>query len=117
MAYDAALAARVRALLAGHGEVAEVRMMGGLCFMLGDHMCCGIRGSDLMVRVGAEAREAALAEPHVRPFTLGTGRRQPAGFVVVEPAGVRDDAVLAGWLGRGRIFVATLPPKAAKARR
>lgn len=38
MAYDKALEARVRAALLPQGEVAERRMMGGMCFMVRGHM-------------------------------------------------------------------------------
>lgn len=34
-------------------------------------MCCGVTGGALMVRMGAEARERGLAEPHVRPMEFG----------------------------------------------
>ncbi|MFX9065765.1 TfoX/Sxy family protein, partial [Acinetobacter baumannii] len=75
-------AERVRALL--HGPVVERRMMGGLCFMAGDHMACGVVGAALMVRVG---KDAMPYEPQVRPLEFG-GRRT-AGFILVDPTGVR----------------------------
>ena len=43
-------------------------MVGGLSFLVNGNMCCGITGMALMVRVGAESREQALREPHVRPM-------------------------------------------------
>ena len=68
MAYNEALAGRVRKALAGHTGVMEKRMFGGLTFMLGDKMCYGVIKDDLMVCVGPEGYEAALAEPGARPM-------------------------------------------------
>lgn len=104
MAYDQGLAARVRALL--RGPIVERRMMGGLCFMAGDHMCCGVLGNALMVRVG---HNAAVADAHVRPFEIG-GRRT-AGFILVDQPGIRTPAGLKGWVERGLAVAASLPPK------
>ncbi len=109
MAYDERTAERVRRLLEGREDVAEIRMMGGLCFMVGGHMACGVSGDALLVRVGREGYAAALALPHVRPMELA-GRR-PGGFVFVDPEGHRDDAALAAWVQRGVAVAAALPPK------
>ena len=73
MAYDEALAQRVRMTLGSRPDVVEMKMFGGVAFMVRDHMACGIVGEDLMVRVGPEAHPGALAEPHVRPMA-----KQPA---------------------------------------
>jgi TfoX N-terminal domain len=72
-------------------------------------MCCGVTGSALMVRVGREAYQRMLAEPHVRPMQFA-GRR-PTGFVLVDPEGYQNDTALATWIQRGLDFVATLPAK------
>jgi TfoX/Sxy family transcriptional regulator of competence genes len=68
LGYDAEAAGRVRQLLSGRDDVVEKRMVGGLSFLVNGNMCCGITGTALMVRVGAESREQALCEPHVRPM-------------------------------------------------
>ena len=54
MAYDEELASRVRRVLAGWENVTEKKMFGGLAFLLGDHMCCGIVDDRLMLRLGRE---------------------------------------------------------------
>jgi hypothetical protein len=84
-------------------------MVGGLSFMVGGSMCCGISGTALMVRVGPEGREWALAQPHVRPMKFAG--RALAGFVCVDPEGYRTDEKLATWVQRGLDFVSTLPAK------
>jgi hypothetical protein len=40
--YDDRLAGGIRRALAGRRDVVEREMMGGLCFTLRGHMCCGI---------------------------------------------------------------------------
>jgi TfoX/Sxy family transcriptional regulator of competence genes len=58
MAFDPELAERLRAVLAATAPVPpiEKKMFGGLTFMVRGHMCCGVMGEDLLVRVGeAEA--------------------------------------------------------------
>lgn len=85
MAYDEALAERVRQVHSGRDDIVERRMMGALCFMAGGHMCCGVSDSSLMVRVGREAQEQILAMPHVQLMEIGG---QPvAGFVLISMGG------------------------------
>lgn len=108
MPYDEELADRVRRMLEGE-EVEEKPMFGGLTFMVGGHMCCGIAGSDLMLRLGSEAVRAALTERHARPMTF-TGRPFKA-FVLVNREGVATDRALRGWVARALQFVRTLPAK------
>ncbi|MBK9940110.1 MAG: TfoX/Sxy family protein [Kouleothrix sp.] len=109
MAYDERLALRVRALLAGQAVLDEKKMFGGLTFMVNGHMCCGILGDELMLRVGPEQHGAMLAHEHARAMDF-TGRRM-RGMVMVAPAGLASDEALAAWLRPALGFVSTLPPK------
>lgn len=109
MAYDEELAERVRDALALREDVTEQRMFGGIAFMLAGNMACGVLGDDLIVRVGPEGHERALAEPHVRPFDF-TGRPSK-GIVFVSPAGIASNEALAGWVEAGADFAASLPAK------
>ena len=109
MAYDEQLAGRVRDVLARRKDVSEKKMFGGLSFMLGGNMCCGVDEGNLMVRVGPEQYETALAQPHARPMDF-TGRPLK-GMVYVDPEGYRTDAALAAWVKRGVDFAASLPAK------
>jgi hypothetical protein len=112
MAFDQALAERTRAALraAGRSEATEKKMFGGLAFLIGGNMCCGVRGEDLLVRVGSEAGPSALAEPAARPFEMGQ-RGPSAGFILVGPDGTATDAALAAWVDQALAFVVTLPAK------
>jgi TfoX/Sxy family transcriptional regulator of competence genes len=109
MAFDPGTAERIRSLLTGQRGVVEKRMFGGIAFMVHDHMCVGISGGDLMVRVGATGHAEALAQPHARPMDF-TGRPMK-GFVFVSPAGYESDAALQSWLDRGLRHARSLPPK------
>ncbi|TNE49321.1 MAG: TfoX family protein [Deltaproteobacteria bacterium] len=109
MAFDEGLAQRVREVLADHAGVTEKKMFGGLAFMVDRHMCCGIIQSELMVRVGKEAYEDALAQPHAREMDF-TGRSLK-GMVYVGEEGLTEDSDIQNWVQRGLNFVETLPPK------
>ena len=109
MAYDSGLAQRVRELLEEKEGFAEKKMFGGICFLLHGNMACGIINDDLIVRVGMEGYEAALALPHTRRFDI-TGRAMK-GWVMVAAEGHEEDEKLADWLKKGTDFVLTLPPK------
>ena len=66
MAFDEAVAGRVRKALAGTPDVVEKRMFGGIAFMVRGNMCCGVIGDRLMLRVGPKGYETALSRPHAR---------------------------------------------------
>jgi hypothetical protein len=109
MAYDETLAARVREILApAPGGLTERAMFGGLAFMLEGHMCCGIVGDDLVLRLGPDLADRALRERHVRPMDF-TGRPM-TGMVYVDREGLRAGALRA-WVDQAAGFVRTLPPK------
>ncbi len=105
MGYDQDTADRVRRVLAARSDVVEKRMVGGISFNVNGAMCCGVTTDGLMVRVGPDALERTLTEPHVRPMEFG-GRRL-AGFVRVDPAGYATQAELATWIQRGIDFAST----------
>ena len=109
MAYDEVLAERVRRALAGRNDLSEKKMFGGIAFMLHGNMSCGVANGELMVRVGPERYQEALAQPHARPMDF-TGRPM-RGMVYVTPEGCRTDKALKRWVEQGLNFAATLPAK------
>jgi len=110
MAFDSELAGRVRDVLAAAGVTpAEKKMFGGLSFLVGGNMCCGVMGQDLLARVGPDAAGAALAEPSTRAFDMGRG--PSPGWVVVAPDGIATDESLTTWVDRALAYATTLPPK------
>jgi TfoX/Sxy family transcriptional regulator of competence genes len=109
MAYDEALAERVRSIVTARDAVTERKMFGGIAWMLGGNLACGVMGDDLCVKLSAADAEQALTEPDTRPFEM-TGRPARA-FVVVAGSAVADDAQLARWVDAGADHAASLPPK------
>jgi hypothetical protein len=109
MAYDQALAQRIRTELDGHPGLQEKKMFGGVGFLIRGNMACGVNGENLIIRVGPDATEASLAQPNTRPFDM-TGRPMN-GWIIVTPAGAESEADLRSWVEQGVRFAETLPPK------
>ena len=108
MAYDERLAARVRALLAIRTDVGERKMFGGLTFMIGGNMCCGVNGDELIVRLDPARVGEALAKPHARPMDF-TGRTKRS-FITVHPDGLKGNQ-LHRWVQEAVARAESLPPK------
>jgi TfoX/Sxy family transcriptional regulator of competence genes len=107
MAYDERLADRVRGLVPP--GTPEMRMFGGLAFMVNTHMAVGLSGDDLMLRV--DDPDAAQARGAV-PMTMG--ERVMTGFMRVPGAVVATDAELATWVEPAVAAAQAKPPKAPK---
>jgi len=108
MGYDEQLAARVRALLSDRADVSKRKMFGGLTFMVGGNMCCGVNKDELIVRLDPEREDEALSRPHARAMDF-TGRRMP-GFITVQPEGL-DGEQLDEWVQDAVARAASLPRK------
>jgi TfoX/Sxy family transcriptional regulator of competence genes len=111
MAYDEQLADRIRGILGERKDVSERKMFGGVAFLIAGHMCVGIVGKDLMVRVGKEAFEKAVGAPHARPMDF-TGKPS-TGSVYIAPAGVKATPALRKWVEEGVKLISSLPAKAS----
>ena len=109
MAYDEALAARIRTAIGDRPNVAEIKMFGGLCFTAGGNMFAGVVKDEYMARLPKEAHEAALARPGARPMDF-TGRPM-VGFIYVSAEGIASDGALNSWVTQCYDFAASLPPK------
>jgi TfoX/Sxy family transcriptional regulator of competence genes len=115
--YNQELAARVRAAIAAYPGIDEIKMFGGLSFMVAGQMCCGVLKEELVVRVESEGFDELVAQPHVRPFDF-TGRPM-VGMVYVAADALSSDAALDAWVQRGVDYVTSHPrtAKRAKSRR
>jgi len=109
MAFDEALAERIRRGLARKKGIEEKKMFGGVGFLLNGNLLVGVWKDSLCVRLGPEQAEQALLEPHVKEFDI-TGRAMK-GWVLVGPEGVPDDEQVTAWIERATQFVRTLPAK------
>ena len=95
MALNEDLAERIRVGLARTGSLREVRMFGGLCFLLNGNMVAGTSKRGLLVRVGKGQHAHALARADAKPMEMSG--RPMEGFVFVDPP-PRDEPVPQGSL-------------------
>jgi TfoX/Sxy family transcriptional regulator of competence genes len=109
VAFDEALAERIRQQQARRKNIEEKKMFGGVGFLLNGNMLVGVWKDSLIVRLGDEQGEDALREPHVTAFNV-TGRPMK-GWILVEPTGVETDEQLRDWIQRAVNFVSKLPAK------
>ncbi len=109
MAFDEALAERIRECLARRKHVEEKKLFGCICFFINGNALAGVWKDRLIARLGPDEGEAALREPHVRAFDIT--RRPMRNWVAVEPEGVEDDEQLYDWVQRALNFVGSLPAK------
>jgi TfoX/Sxy family transcriptional regulator of competence genes len=111
MSADLDLVPRMRGLLAGAGAISEMKMFGGIAFMLNGNMLASSSKRGLMLRVGKDQAPQALTRPGTRQIEM---RGRPMeGYIRVDPAGL-DDKTLREWLALATSFVKTLPAKTSK---
>jgi TfoX/Sxy family transcriptional regulator of competence genes len=110
MAYDEALADRIREIAEGESGVTEKRMFGGLAFLVGGNMAVAASSEGgLMLRVDPAESEALTAHEHVRRMVMRG--REMDGWLRVDTVALRDDADLRGWVERGLAYARSLPAK------
>jgi TfoX/Sxy family transcriptional regulator of competence genes len=111
MAYDEALAERIRAQLAGTADLAEQKMFGGLAFLIGGNMAVAASGQGgLLVRVDPAQSDELVASTRAQPMEMRG--RQMAGWLRVEAADVSGEQELREWVERGAAYAGSLPAKA-----
>jgi TfoX/Sxy family transcriptional regulator of competence genes len=110
MAYDDALAERIRALVAGEESLAEKKMFGGLAFLIGGNMAVAASGQGgLLVRVDPAESAALVAGSTAEPMEM-RGRKMD-GWLRVDAAAVEDEAELQAWVRRGVAYARSVPAK------
>jgi TfoX/Sxy family transcriptional regulator of competence genes len=115
MSYDTRLVERVRERLDGTDGVTELTMFGGWGITVHGNMAVGVLGDDLIVRVGPDAYDDALARRGARPFDF-TGRPM-RGWVYVASDALREGRTLSRWVASGVAHAETLPAKTGQGRR
>jgi TfoX/Sxy family transcriptional regulator of competence genes len=111
MAYDEALAERIRALIVDEHGLTEKKMFGGLAFLINGNMSVSASGQGgLLLRVDPAQSDTLLDEPGAEPFVM-RGRAMD-GWMRIAPEAVRDDDdALRRWVRVGVDYARTLPPK------
>ena len=110
MAYDAETAERIRKLVAGEPGVTEMKMFGGIAFLVGGNMAVAASGQGgLMVRV--DPAESAKLTSTTKAYEAVMRGRAMAGWLRVDAEHVRSQPELAKWVKRGTTYARSLPPK------
>ena len=108
MTDDQELAASVRTAVAGGGAIREVRMFGGIGFMLNGNLVAAASRRGLLLRVGKDRQQKALAYSGARPMEMRG--RMMEGYVYVDFPALTQQAVKDG-IRMAVAYVQTLPPK------
>lgn len=110
MAYDEALAARLRDILRPEAGVTEMKMFGGLAYLINGNMAVAASGGGgLMLRCEPAETEALLAKPGAARFEM-RGKSMD-GWLRVESSAVESDEALERWARIGVAFARSRPPK------
>ena len=110
VAYDEALADRIRDVLAADPDVTEQRAFGGLAFLVAGNMAVAASGQGgLLVRVDPAASDALVAQGTAQPMEM-RGRKMK-GWLRVATADLRTKGQLASWVTTGVRYARTLPAK------
>src|SRR5438094_3215518 len=110
MAYDEALADRIRALAAAERGLTEKKMFGGLSFLIGGNMAIAASGQGgLLVRVDPEESDELVSATEAE--TMVMRGREMKGWLRVASEHVGTNEQLAEWVERGTSYARSLPPK------
>ena len=110
MAYDEDLANRIRELVGLEEGLTEMKMFGGLAFLINGNMSVAASGQGgLLLRVEPGQTESLAAEPHAGVMEM-RGRKMD-GWLRVAAEGVRTQRELERWVRRGVGYARSLPPK------
>ncbi len=115
MAYDEALAERIRELVGDQTTLTEQKMFGGLAFLFGGNLAVAASGQGgLLVRIDPEAGEKLVASGAAQPMEM---RGRPmSGWIRVSSEAVRTKRQLLRWVNLGTAYAASLPKKAPRRR-
>jgi TfoX/Sxy family transcriptional regulator of competence genes len=113
MEFETELAAVVRTALRGTGTIREIKMFGGIGFMLNGNLVAAASKRGLLARVGKDHQSAALEQHGVRPMVM-RGRTMQ-GYIYLDPPHVNPRA-LRGLLELAVGFVKSLQPKSPRTR-
>ena len=107
MAYDEALANRIRELLAGEPALTEKKMFGGLAFLVGGKLVVAASGQGgLLVRVDPIRSDEVAATTNARPMEMRG--RAIAGWLRVDAEDVHTKRQLAKWVELGTTYARSL---------
>ena len=96
MAYNEALANRIRQKLASLANIEEKQMMGGLTFMYNSKMCVGIIADEMMCRIDPALHDTVVEKKGCR--TMDFTKRPMKGYVMVDTTGIKNEKEFDYWI-------------------
>lgn len=110
MTYDEDLAERIRELTARESALTEMKMFGGLAFLVNGNMAVAASGQGgILVRVDPEESDLLVAKTNAFPMEMRG--REMKGWLRVDAEQVRTKPQLSKWVERGLTYARSLPPK------
>lgn len=110
MAYDEETANRIRELVHSEDGLAEMRMFGGLAFLINGNMAVAASSQGgLLLRCPPEQTQALIAGADVGRFEMRG--KEMDGWLRVDPPAIKTDAGLRRWVHVGVDYARSLPPK------
>ena len=110
MAYDEALAERIRELLDGEPGVTEKKMFGGLAFLVGGNMAVSASGQGgALVRVDPAQTDRIVGTTNAEVAVMRD--RPMPGWLRVAQEDLRTKRQLAKWVQMGAAYARSLPSK------
>jgi hypothetical protein len=110
VAYDQDLANRIRELLSAEKGVTEMKMFGGLAFLIGGNMAVAASGQGgLMLRCEPADSEKLAAKPNASKMVMRG--REMDGWLRVDTDGVKTKRQLEPWVKHGAAYAKSLPRK------
>lgn len=101
---------RVRGELATCPSLREVRMFGGVSFMVDDKLVVNVRRDGrLLVRVDPDHSSALVARRGARRAEMGPGRDMGPSWLEVAPDLIATDEQLRFWIDTALAYTARLP--------
>jgi len=90
------LANRIRGALVNYRRVEEKRMFGFLVFMVQGRMCLGVRGDEMMCRIGQESMESVLRRDGCAPLMMK--RKTSLNMIMVDESGMKTKKEFDYWI-------------------
>jgi len=110
VAYDEALAQRIRELVANEPGLTEKKMFGGLAFLVGGNMAVAASGQGgVLVRCDPAQSDNLVAKTDASLMEMRG--REMQGWLRVDAEHVRTKRQLARWVKIGTAYARSLPAK------
>ena len=110
MAYDEDLAERIRELTDRERARTEMKMFGGLAFLISGNMAVAASGQGgILVRVDPDESDSLISKSKAYPMEMRG--REMRGWLRVDAEHVRTKSQLSKWVERGVNYARSLPPK------